>query len=168
MRGKGEILSLISEIEYALRFARENFESARQSYEEYIEKDEYAYLVEASFFFTRMYGAIEHMFLNIAKHFENQIEKEKWHKSLLSKMRIDVKEIRPRVISQEVYEALMDIMGFRHFFRSAYDVSIDGERLGALLRKWDRVKDKFYDDVKGFLAFLYSLLEEDGDEVRKG
>ncbi len=168
MKRKTEILNLISEIEYALKFVKKNFESVMRSYEEYLKKREYAYLVEASFFFARMYGAVEYMFLNIASQFGNQIEKERWHKSLLSKMRLDVKGIRPKVIRQEVYEALMDIMGFRHFFRSAYDVSIDGERLGVLIHKWDRVKEMFYDDIERFLTFLYSLLEEGEDEICKG
>lgn len=46
------------------------------------------------------YTCLETAFVRIAKHFENELEREKWHKSLLDRMTVDIPGIRRRVIAE--------------------------------------------------------------------
>jgi hypothetical protein len=47
-------------------------------------------------------------------------------------MSLDIEGIRPRVLSDESLRLLRGLLAFRHFFRHAYAVSLEGPRLEAL------------------------------------
>ena len=71
----------------------------------------------------QIYTAVEDIFKNIAKTFENNIENySHFHSELLQRMNIEVMNIRPKAISDETYKLLDKIRRFRHFIRHAITI----------------------------------------------
>lgn len=50
-------------------------------------------------------------------------------------MALQIEQVRPAVISPESRDLLQRLLGFRHFFRHAYAVDLDGNRLDLLRRE---------------------------------
>jgi hypothetical protein len=79
------------------------------------------------------YGAIESVLERVARSIEGSLPVGRdWHVALLENMSLDIEGIRPRVISDESLRLLRGLLAFRHFFRHAYAVSLEGPRLEAL------------------------------------
>ncbi|MEK6730470.1 MAG: hypothetical protein AABY76_10675 [Planctomycetota bacterium] len=102
-----------------------------------------------------LYCALEDVFQEIAKTFENRIEDpSKYHRELLNRMQLDVPEIRPKLLSRESRLVLDELRGFRHVFRHAYDFELDPEKVKGLKHKlivyWARIEK----DVDVFTGFL--------------
>ncbi|MBU0701527.1 hypothetical protein KKE26_09615 [bacterium] len=102
-----------------------------------------------------IYSCFEDQFSKIARVFENRVENlASWHKELLKRMRIEVPDIRPTVISRESFAILDEMRGFRHVFRSSYMFTLDVERLNLVVNRWQKGKDRVITDVKHFLEIL--------------
>lgn len=68
----------------------------------------------------QLYTAIEDLFKQVAKTFENNIQEiATFHKELLIRMNTEIPKIRPAVIRSEVFRLLDKIRAFRHFVRHA-------------------------------------------------
>lgn len=103
-----------------------------------------------------LYNALEDLFIEIAKTFENRIENPIFfHKELLKRMTIEVPKIRPKVLSKESFFILDELRGFRHIFRHAYTYEISPEKLSTLKSKlienWDKIK-KDLTEFKNWLS----------------
>ncbi|GBE00510.1 hypothetical protein BMS3Abin07_02561 [bacterium BMS3Abin07] len=118
---------------------------------------------EKSKIFMRSKGSILHDFYNGCERIFKKIameinggyeESEKWHKSLLYKMTIPIKGVRPPVLSEELAAELDEYLSFRHVFRNIYGFELKGERIAYLSKKFDKVVPKFIEEIKSFLAFL--------------
>ena len=120
--------------------------------------DEYAELVEASFYANQLFSGFERMFKNIAKTFENNVATDGWHKALLQRMALEIQDIRPAVISEESLQSLNELRAFRHFFRHAYDMDIDKEKFKIVAHKVKLLSCSFKKDLNNFLTFLDDLL----------
>jgi hypothetical protein len=79
------------------------------------------------------YGAIESALARIARLLDDSPpEGPDWHQTLLAAMALDIESVRPAVLSRPALSALRRLLGFRHFFRHAYAVELDGKRLEEL------------------------------------
>jgi hypothetical protein len=79
------------------------------------------------------YGAIESLLARVARVLEDSLPAgADWHVALLESMALDIEGVRPRVLSPESLRLLRSLLAFRHFFRHAYSVALDGKRLGEL------------------------------------
>jgi len=125
---------------------------------------------EQSIIFKRSMGSILHDFYNCCERIFKKIaidinggyeDTEKWHKALLFKMTIQIKGIRPPVISEELAAELDEYLSFRHIFRNIYGFELKGERIGYLSRKFDKIVDRFIKEIRTFLAIL-------NKEMKKG
>ena len=101
------------------------------------------------------YCALEDVFQEIARTFENRIEDpSKYHRELLNRMQLDMPGIRPRLLSRESRLALDELRGFRHIFRHAYDYELDPDKVSGLKHKilthWKHIEK----DVEIFTDFL--------------
>lgn len=124
---------------------------------------------EDSIIFRRSKGSILHDFYNCCERiFKNiaidinggQEDTERWHKALLFKMTIPVKELRPAVISEELAAELDEYLSFRYVFRNIYGFELKGDRIDYLARRFDKVAGRFIKEIKEFLTFLYRELDE--------
>lgn len=107
------------------------------------------------------YTGMERIFSRIAKELEGGMPKgEDWHKELLDDMALELEDVRPAVISEELRENLEEYLRFRHLFRSVYGFVIRGERLKPLLDNFDTILLQFKDSVARFNLFLDNLSEK--------
>jgi len=103
------------------------------------------------------YTCAETIFVRISQFFENNLAENRWHKDLLQKMTLQVKDLRPRVISDQTYNDLEELLKFRHFKRYYFNLSYDWERLDEIIRRALRVHESLKKDLSEFLRFLYEL-----------
>jgi hypothetical protein len=107
---------------------------------------------------TNYYTCIETLFLRISKFFENNLDKEQWHRSLLEKMTLEIEDVRPKVICESVYHGLLELLKFRHFSRYYFDLDYDWDKLRFLLKKFNDIHVQLKTDLSGFDCFLKTLL----------
>ena len=109
-----------------------------------------------------LYGLFENLFVQIAERFGNHIsDTTQWHTQLLKRMTLDIKSIRPPVISQEAYLSLNELRTFRHLFRNAYLLQFEPDRLNLVLREAIKLKAIYEAEIATFLDFLEQLAQTD-------
>jgi uncharacterized protein YutE (UPF0331/DUF86 family) len=104
------------ELEKILRFSKKSIEEDAFSISAYA----------AANSIQGIYTKIEEMFKIVAKSIDNFIPSgEHWHKTLLNQMRGDT-AFRGQVVSDDLYDKLDTIRGFRHVVCHSYGSKLDG------------------------------------------
>ncbi|MEW6609179.1 MAG: hypothetical protein AB1414_17335 [bacterium] len=125
---------------------------------------------DVSIIAKRSTGSILHNFYNCCERIFKKIafdinggfvEEEKWHKALLFKMTIPIKDIRPAVISEELAAELDEYLSFRHVFRNIYGFELKGNRIEYLASKFDKVADRIIKEIRDFLSYLNEELKKE-------
>jgi len=99
------------------------------------------------------YNICERIFKLIAKEINGDFEAgEHWHKQLLYRMTLELRDIRPAVISKELAASLDEFLTFRHLFRNIYGFELMGDRLDRLVEKFFTTADQFNKEINAFLA----------------
>jgi len=112
-------------------------------------------LIFCSYGLHNLYCALEDIFKEVSRVFENTIvDTERWHREVLVKMTLEVEGIRPRLISEESFIIIDELRAFRHFFRHAYGIPIDNERVKRLVEKTIGMKNKLKKDLNSFIDQL--------------
>lgn len=155
---KEKIAILKSRILHDFEKINNIFTRTEKAYNDFRVSKEYSKLIESAFYASQLYSGFENIFKAIAKTFENNIEKDYWHKSLLIRMNMEIQDIRPALLSNETFICLDEIRAFRNYFRNAYDIDIDGEKFGIVADKVFKLKALSGKDISGFIQFLDSLL----------
>ena len=106
------------------------------------------------------YTAIETALLRIAQGFDNTLSPQRWHADLLDKMVLEKKGVRPRVLSDESYRLLVELMRFRHFKRYYLEVDYDWEKLRYLLSVYRRCLPLVRKELAAFRDEVARGLEE--------
>jgi len=109
------------------------------------------------YYLHNFYNASENIFLNIAVAFENNIDPQEWHKSILKRMKFEIEGIRPRVISDSLYKTLDDFRAFRHIFRHMYSFELDWEKEKIVADKFQRAVNEFNKEITQFINFIRNL-----------
>ena len=117
-------------------------------------------LIAVGYHLHNLYCAFENIFKNIAQSFENQIvDTAQWHAEMLKLMKLEIRGIRPNVISQRAYNCLDELRRFRHLFRAAYDIELDWERMALVVKKALQLKQTYREEINRFLQFLNDMQE---------
>ena len=103
------------------------------------------------------YTCAETVFVRISQFFGNHLSSDRWQRELLERMCLDIPVTRPRVISDAVYNDLLELMRFRHFRRYYFGTAYDWERIDALLQRINRVADQLPRELQIFRNFLAQL-----------
>ncbi len=107
-----------------------------------------------------LYNALEDIFVEISKTFENKIEDATFfHKEILKRMSIEIPGIRPKVLSKESFIILNELRGFRHIFRHAYNYEIIPEKVNMLKEKITKNWNTVEEDLKNFKNWLKENLK---------
>ncbi|MXY23007.1 MAG: hypothetical protein F4Y45_00575 [Acidobacteria bacterium] len=101
-----------------------------------------------------LYGAVEQLFEEVARSFENRIEAAGYHVNLIRRMQLDIPGIRPALLSERTASDLDELRRFRHRFRHAYAAELDSEKIAALAGKTRQIREDFARDLERFLARL--------------
>ncbi len=107
---------------------------------------------------SNYYTCLETLFLRISKFFENDLDREQWHRSLLEKMTLEIPDTRRRVISDAVYHGLFELLKFRHFSRYYFELDYDWDKLRFLLKKFNDIRAQVRADLAEFDRFARSLV----------
>lgn len=106
------------------------------------------------------YTCAETIFVRISQYFENHLPADRWHRELLDRMRLEIQAMRPCVLSDAVFEDLLELMCFRHFKRYYFGTAYDWERIDALLIRVERLVVKLPAELQTFLCFIKALNQE--------
>jgi uncharacterized protein YutE (UPF0331/DUF86 family) len=102
----------------------------------------------------RYYTAVEALLERVARLFDESIpEGPTSHRDLLQQMAADLPPLRPALLDRDLGRGLHSLLGFRHFFRHAYDVALD---VRELRRHADNLRDlhpRLVAALGRFLAF---------------
>jgi|JFJP01.2.fsa_nt_gi hypothetical protein len=101
-----------------------------------------------------IYNLAENAFFRIAKHFENNMSAETWHKDLIQRMTLTIEGIRPAVLDQHSADLLDDLRSFRHVFRNMYRKKLDSKKLLALEADLPETLEGFRKSLTGFIDLL--------------
>jgi hypothetical protein len=105
------------------------------------------------------YCALEDILIEIARTFENSIDDiSRYHRELLKRMTIDVPNIRPKVLSKEVFVYLDELRAFRHVFRHAYSYTLDAEKVNSIKDKLIEMHTQIISDIQKFKGFLEEIV----------
>jgi len=101
------------------------------------------------------YAGIERIFELIAKRIDESLPSgENWHRELLKQMTIDIKKVRPAVISQPTYDYLNNYRGFRHIVRNVYTFNLSVSKLQVLIEQLQDSYSSFKNDIDAFCLFI--------------
>lgn len=116
----------------------------------------------ASHHLSRAYNVIEQMALRVAKVFENAVDDERgWHTELIRRLSLRIEGVRPPLFTDELRQPLQEMRAFRHVFVHAYDLTIDPEKLGLILKYAHVVRERIPSLVSAFVA---AVADEQGLE----
>ena len=73
---------------------------------------------------------------------------------LLRRMKMEIRSIRPALLSSATHELLDELRKFHHFFHHAYSAKLDPDRVGRLVQIAIQLKEPFRKDMENFLERL--------------
>ena len=105
------------------------------------------------------YTCLETMFVRISQFFENSLDSGQWHRDLLRRMTHSVTGVRERVLSDESFAALSELLSFRHFKRYYFEFNYDWDRLDLVLRKFAVARERVIGEMNRYVEYVEELAE---------
>ena len=100
------------------------------------------------------YRGTENIFKEIALDIDLRLpDGSRWHKELLTQM-TELQAERQPVISQETFEALEELLEFRHVFRNIYEDELIYERAESQAKQVRQLFDRLSKELDVFIAWL--------------
>lgn len=91
-----------------------------------------------------IYNAIENYCLRIAKFFENGLSGDYWHKDLIYRMSLEIKDVRPALFNRKTANLIQELRAFRHVFRNIYQAELDPEKVSLVQKRLKNTLQHFY------------------------
>lgn len=135
-KNKINFLTLISELENDIEILDELIDKYNLLNKKikHITPDEFDWSA-LGYVIHNLYNLLENYFSRISKFFENDLDKVSWHKDLVSRMTIEIKDVRPRLFNREFAYKINELRAFRHVFRYIYQSELDIKKLKVLNKK---------------------------------
>ena len=106
------------------------------------------------------YAALEGLFKQIAKAFENHVKNlSEFHKELLVRMNTEMPKMRPAVLTQPSMAFLTEVHSFRHFIRQAYGCLLDEKKLDSLQARIRKEFSVVKQDLQQFRSYVQTLAD---------
>ncbi|MET3615354.1 uncharacterized protein YutE (UPF0331/DUF86 family) [Rhizobium aquaticum] len=107
-----------------------------------------------------VYNGIEDILLSIAKDIDDYVPTgSSAHQDILDQMASEIAGTRPALLSSELYDALLEIKGFRHLVRHRYGFDLKPDRIVANLERIRFALPAFIDAV----TQLEKAMSKDGN-----
>ncbi len=110
------------------------------------------------------FTAVETLFVRISQAFENNLDQHRWHTHLLEKMTLEIADVRPRVISDQLYRNLAELMRFRHFKRYYFSLDYDWRKVDLLLQIFRESLPLLKEELYAFSKLVTASLTTADDE----
>jgi uncharacterized protein YutE (UPF0331/DUF86 family) len=162
MESRDRILVFLAEFDFQVKQIRDIYKTLQKKLP-LIEKQQVAQesVESAGYWLHNLYSAYEDLFNLVAGFWENSLSTDgNYHVQLLKRMLLNIKDVRPALLSEACYRILNELRGFRHVFRHAYTYGLDEERVSTLLRKILRQKDPVIKDLQTFRNIVAGYIEE--------
>jgi hypothetical protein len=142
------IRSDLDELENVLQRIREGWDRANRSGDMY-------YLDGVALNLHGLYSGLERLFELIAINIDgSKPTGENWHQELLNWMAMEIKAVRPAVISESSHNRLSEYRGFRHVVRNVYTVNFDPAKMRNLVEGAPGLFSQVRAELTAFAAFL--------------
>jgi ribonuclease HepT-like protein len=107
------------------------------------------------------YTGLETIFERVARELDESVPTgDRWHRALLSQMTAEIPGVRPLILEPALAIDLAALLAFRHFFRHAYAVAFDAERLKADLARLFLVSGPVDAALDALSTFLREAMAE--------
>ena len=144
----GRIHADLVEIGKIVGRVRTGWERAKQSGDDY-------YLDSVALNLHGFYSAVEKIFEQIAVVLDQtKPEGRNWHQDLLRQMGVEIKLVRPPVISAKTRDSLDEFCGFRHVVRNVYTFQISPLKIEPLVNNLPDTFEHLKKEIGEFLSFL--------------
>ncbi|MEC9490686.1 MAG: hypothetical protein UMU04_07025 [Halanaerobiales bacterium] len=152
-----EILTFIAKIEDDLNELDKLVSRIEKGWEKYnISHDDF-YSDSTALNLHGFYSGLEKIFIKIAEEIdESAPDGSSWHKELLDQMALNIRKIRPAVISKETRDILDEYRAFRHIVRNVYAFNYSPDKIKILIKNFNSEYQKIKNEVIEFLDFLES------------
>jgi hypothetical protein len=105
-------------------------------------------------FLHSFYSGIENSLKRVAVEIDGGLPSgDAWHRQLLTSMTSQT-NVRPPVLSTNLYGILSEYLAFRHFFRQAYSFHFDWFKMSDLVLNAERTMRQFEREMASFLDSL--------------
>ena len=154
------ILTFIAKIEDELTELDQLKERIEEVWGKYKTNGDEFYLDSVALNIHGLYSGFEKFFLEVAREIDENIpEGSSWHKELLDQMALNIKNLRPAVISKESRNILDEYRAFRHVVRNVYANKYSAKKIAILLENFLEDYKKVRREIMKFLQFLEADLE---------
>lgn len=104
------------------------------------------------------YNGVENIFRRVAQELNGGLPAgEDWHKQLLTDMSLDVKGVRPPLVSEDLKLKLQKYLGFRHIFRNVYGFHLEQEQIKVMVKEFSRILSWLKREIAAFQKYLDKL-----------
>jgi len=142
------IRSELDELENVLHRMKEGWDRANRSGDMY-------YLDGVALNLHGFYSGLERLFELIAINIDgSKPAGENWHQELLNQMAMEIKAVRPAVISELSRRRLGEYRGFRHVVRNVYTVNFSPAKMQKLVEEAPGLFSQVRAELVAFAAFL--------------
>lgn len=142
------ILDELSELERVVQRIQEGWRKAQ-----YLSDD--LYLDSVALNLQGFYNGIENIFRLIATTIDKSMPQgDEWHKELLDQMAMEMPNLRPALISDNIREALDEYRGFRHVARNIYSFKLNVKKMKPLIDDIPSIFENIRSEFLTFVRFL--------------
>jgi len=104
------------------------------------------------------YNGVENIFRRVAQELNGGLPAgEDWHKQLLTDMSLDVKGVRPPLVSEDLKLKLQKYLGFYHIFRNVYGFHLEQEQIKVMVKEFPRILSWLRREIAAFQEYLDKL-----------
>jgi hypothetical protein len=106
---------------------------------------------------ARLYSALEQLAIRVARAFENHIDdRSGWHVELVRRLSLTIPGVRPAFFAPDLHDPLVELRGFRHVVRHAYDVKLDPTRVANVIAHAERCAALLPECARAFFTTVRS------------
>lgn len=148
-------VTIITRIEQELIDLQQVIQRIKEAWEKAKHTNDDLYLDSVALNLHGFYAGLERIFELIAGEIDGSVPEGKtWHQDLLKQMTLELKQVRPAVISRQSMNALDEYRGFRHVVRNIYTFDLSPTRLAPLVDGISDTFGKIESELKQFIAFV--------------
>jgi len=160
-KSREEILTLIAEINeelIGLGILKDEIKTAENKLKD-ASGDQKNYIIESlALKLHNFYTGCERIFEKISGDINSKVlQGIDWHKRLLKNMTLNIKGLRPQVLSKGLEREMEEYLKFRHLVRNIYGFELNEEKMIPLIKGIERIYIDFIEEMKKFISFLEDL-----------
>jgi hypothetical protein len=147
----------VPDLDRLISRVRRSWEGARRSTDQ-----QDVYLDSVALNLHGFYSGVEHLFELIVRHIDRDRELatgESWHQDLLQRMKKDIQQTRPAIISDASASVLGELRRFRHLVRNIYTSNLIPEKIEPLVSSLPESWSRLRAELLAFADFLEDVAE---------